>query len=345
VAISGVITNSLYTPPVDLAANTTWHWRVRAINTAGDASAWSLVRYFRTAILPPVLRAPANGSTAPSLIPIFDWDNVTGAYGYTIQISKNNTFTLLVSTANISGGTSSQFIPTVNLPVNTLLYWRVLASGQNGPSLWSSPVRSFTTPNPPYIPVPSSPLVNALVTDLRPVFQWSRPYIPAGTVFDHYQVQIATDMTFLNVVQDVNISGYSTSTYTPVSTLASNTKYYWRVRASNTLGHFSSWSTAYYFRTALPTPLLVSPVNGGTTNLYRPPFDWSDVPGVTNYTIQVSQNNTFTLLWVNATSLTSNYTPLVNLPANIPLYWRVRTNGANGPSLWSSPVWSLTVKP
>jgi hypothetical protein len=41
---------------------------------------------------------------------------------------------------------------------------------------------------------------------------------------------------------------------------------------------------------------------------------------------------------------TSIYTPTINLPANITLYWRVKTNGLNGPSLWSS-FWTFTVVP
>jgi len=56
--------------------------------------------------------------------------------------------------------------------------------------------------------------------------------------------------------------------------------------------------------------------------------------GATSYTIQVSTNNTFTLLVVNATVTPSTYSSTVNLPVGT-LYWRVRANGLNGPSLWS----------
>jgi hypothetical protein len=72
------------------------------------------------------------------------------------------------------------------------------------------------------------------------------------------------------------------------------------------------------------------------------------VAGATSYTIQVSRNNSFTLLVVNATTVgaVSNYTPLINLPINIPLYWRVRANGLNGPSLWQTlPYWYFTITP
>jgi hypothetical protein len=133
--------------------------------------------------------------------------------------------------------------------------------------------------------------------------------------------------------------------YTPGTDLNANTKYYWRVRAYNTDGEYSAWSLVRTFRTALSAPVLSTPSNGEPTTLLRPPFDWQDVPGATSYTIQVSKNNTFTSLVVTKTVVLSTYTPTINLPANILLYWRVKANGLNGPSLWSSPPWSFTVTP
>jgi hypothetical protein len=113
------------------------------------------------------------------------------------------------------------------------------------------------------------------------------------------------------------------------------------------LNHYSIWSTVRYFRTALSAPVLSTPTDGDTTiTSPRPLFDWDDVPGAVRYTIQVSRYSSFTSLVVNATTVgpVSNYTLLVNLPANVTLYWRVKANGANGPSLWSN-IWSFKVVP
>ena len=76
----------------------------------------------------------------------------------------------------------------------------------------------------------------------------------------------------------------------------------------------------------------------------HPTFNWENVPGATSYPIKVSKNITFTSLVVNKTVVPSTYTPTINLPANITLYWRVKANGLNGPSLWSS-IWTFTVVP
>jgi hypothetical protein len=88
-------------------------------------------------------RARGGGfTTTTNRKPTFDWNDPAGATGYTIQISKNATFTSLVGTYNI---TASTYTPTANLPVGTL-YWRVRAKGPNGPSDWSAAWSIVITP-------------------------------------------------------------------------------------------------------------------------------------------------------------------------------------------------------
>jgi hypothetical protein len=335
--------------PWALQPNTKYYWRVQACNVDNECSSWSMVRILRTALLPPVLSAPADTITVLMIRPTFDWGDVNGAQGYSIQVSKDNAFTTIIINATIVGGTKSQFTPLANLPVNTILYWRVKANGLNGPSLWSSPVWSFTTPNPPGVPLLTAPALNALLTNYTPTFKWSKPLIPLGTIFHHYQIQISSTAEFGFIVKDADVSTYDTPEYpyTPPPTLDSNMKYFWRVRTWDTLGHYSLWSNVRYFRTALSAPTLVYPGDITIINILRPPFNWADVPGAAGYTIQVSRNETFTLIVVNANTpgSVSTFTPLANLPANIPLFWRVRTNGPNGPSLWSTPAWSFTITP
>jgi hypothetical protein len=125
-----------------LADNARYYWHVRAFNNAGEYSAWSVVWYFRTALLPPTLGSPSDGSPAGTLKPALDWTDVTGTSSYTVQISKNVSFSLVVVNATI---TPSTYTPGINLPAGTTLYWRVRANGLNGTSAWST-VYSFTTP-------------------------------------------------------------------------------------------------------------------------------------------------------------------------------------------------------
>ncbi len=135
---------SAYTiPDADsLTPNRTYYWRVLAYNAGAEYSAWSATRSFRTAILPPDLVAPLTGDPVATRRPLFDWDDVEGASGYKIQISRVPGFTTVLMQASVIPST---FTPRVNLPAGTTLYWRVQATGRNGPSLWS-PASQFITP-------------------------------------------------------------------------------------------------------------------------------------------------------------------------------------------------------
>ena len=327
--------NSNYTFPSDLASNTKYYWRVRSANLAGVTSNWSGVRTFRTALTPPVLVSPAETSDALTLRPAFDWDDVANATGYTIQFSKNNTFTQIVHTGN---PTVSTYTPSVDLVKNTKLYWRVMAKGANGPSAPSG-VWWFTSANSPSTPAPSLPANNALDKTYLPLFKWSAVTLPTGTNFKHYQLQVDDNADFSSPeINDTSITNRTTIQFQTSTALAHNIKYYWRVRAVNTGNEESNWSTVRSFRTLVDAPVLLLPDIGFDATTPRPFFDWDAPSGpeaVTGYTIQFSKNAAFTQIVHTGSPLTSQYTPTADLPKNLPLYWRVQTKGANGPSAWS----------
>jgi hypothetical protein len=223
------------------------------------------------------------------------------------------------------------------------LYWRVQSRGANGPSVWSG-ARSFHTANPPSIPTLLLPANNALTTDDTPRLDWGLVTLPVGVTFGHYQVQVADNATFTApAVDESGLADRMVHEYTLGTDLNANTKYYWRVRSYNAAGEYSAWSLVRTFRTAIAPPTLLTPADTATTNR-KPMFDWAGMAGASGYTIQVSKNSAFTSIVVNKTVVTSTYTPTADLPIGT-LYWRVKANGVNGPSLWSTPTWSITVGP
>ena len=327
-----------FTPSSDLASNTKFYWRVRIFNSMGNTSVWSPTWTLRTALTPPVLVSPADVSNALTLRPLFDWDAPGGlgtVTGYTIQISKNNTFTQVVHTGN---PVSSEYAPTVDMPKNLPLFWHVQAKGANGPSAWSA-VRSFNSANSPSTPTPSLPAANALSTNYTPLFKWSVVTLPASTAFKNYHLQVDDSPDFASpVVNDSSITDLLTTQFQVDTPLAHNIQYFWRVRALNTDNEVSNWSSVRTLRTLVDAPALVSPANGFNALTLRPSFDWSPPTGtatISGYTIQVSKNNTFTQIVHTGTPTTSEYTTTVDLPKNLPLFWRVQTRGSNGPSSWS----------
>jgi hypothetical protein len=159
--------------------------------------------------------------------------------------------------------------------------------------------------------------------------------VPVGTSLDHYQIQVATDLGFdgSTIVRDQNVN---TSEYVPDTPLAPNAKYYWRVRSFNTIGHYSSWSLVRYFRAAMRAPVPVTPEDASSPTSLHPIFNWQSVDGATSYTIQISRYRDFSTYLVGVSVLSPTYTPAASLPRGVDLYWRVRANGPNGPSFWST---------
>jgi hypothetical protein len=213
----------------------------------------------------------------------------------------------------------------------------VRTQGTNGPSLWSE-VRSINTANPPSVPTLASPANNAKVSGPSPLFDWNDSTVPAGTDFDHYEIQIATDNGFVNTVHDNNLAGIANS-QDDSAALAGGTTYYWRVRAINTLGQASSWSNVRSVRIKFAGPALLSPGNGTTASSLTPTFTWDTVNGATVYTIQVSKNSAFSgAKVVNTTTTDPFYILGASLQPGVTYYWRVRAQSPNtyGPGDWSA---------
>ena len=247
------LTNSGYQidPAEALVHNQRYYWRVRAFNTFGQYKGWSKVRYFREAMLAPELVLQADGALVDNLRPEFDWDDVEGASGYQIQISvKPN-----MGKPQKYKSLESFFVPGKDLQKNKVLYWRVRATGENGPSPWSQ-TRTIVTPNTPKVPVLLSPKNKAVVATLTPLLRWKASVVPLGTEFKHYQLQVSDDVSFGSVNIDVNIPGLGSTQYTPEINLDPGTRYYWRVRAYNTDDHYSSWSKVFWFTTSSLAPSL-----------------------------------------------------------------------------------------
>jgi len=83
---------------------------------------------------PSLVSPAADARFNPGASITFDWTDVSGAAGYTIQIDDSDTFaTPLVN----QGTTASQF--TTNTLPTTRMWWRVRANSASGtPGSWSS---------------------------------------------------------------------------------------------------------------------------------------------------------------------------------------------------------------
>jgi hypothetical protein len=329
-----------------LTNNTTYYWEVRAITSSGYVYAntntwWS----FTVVIAPPNSVEPGNIWPDPAddiftKHPTFLWDAVDGADNYTLEVvaaSYCSSFSKKLFTVT---QTANSYTNSADLTAGTVYCWRVKANAKNGPSLYSD-IRTFTTGNPPSVPVPLAPASNALITGtLYPLFDWKDSALYSAA-FDSYEFQIDIINTFESADIYFTTPGDITdSQFMLPYDLTPATTYYWRVRAWNDVGDYSGWSPVRMVRMAYTTPTLFYPFDGDPADSLYQTFIWNFVPDAPQYRLQVSTVSTFNTVVLNVILSDTVYTPTRSLPSNKILYWRVQAVGLYGPSLWSD-VWTV----
>lgn len=137
-----------------------------------------------------------------------------------------------------------------------------------------------------------------------------------------YTIEFSTDPAFSTIDFWTN-SGVN-SAIMPL--LEGSTTYYWRVKSNNG-GHESSYSNAYSFTTATAAPQLIYPADLSTGISVDPVFQWSTVPGATDYTLQVSTSSVFipANFVFNQSGISGTSQQVIGLNNNFVYYWRVRS--------------------
>jgi hypothetical protein len=230
---SAELTTLSITPPT--IAPGAYSWRVRAKDAAGNWSAWSAawtVTIQPAIPLAPTLTTPINALVTNNTTPTFSWTAV--AYGNTYQLEISNTATFAVKLRSFTGAAGILTYTSTALPAGTY-YWHARAMNvKNAAGPWSA-VRSFTIDlTPPAAPVLSKPVAGAQVTG-TPAFAWL-----ASTTATKYQFQYDDSASFNS--PNYTSAELATLTLTPPAMSAGT--YSWRVRAKDTAGNWSVWSTA-----------------------------------------------------------------------------------------------------
>ena len=333
---------SSYQPLGILLQGIKYYWSVRT-RTLSGWSAFSDTNSFTVLAIPsaPTLIYPANAQIDLPLSFNYRWNTVSIATGYTFQVSTSSTF------ANITGGvllndtTLSVANSTAIMSENTTYYWRVSSRNSSGASAWSMFVPatqtyySFTTTTTavvPSIPTLVTPANAAVNQDLAITSKWNK--ISDAT---SYTFQLSSN-NFADTIETDVITAPDTSFV--IGDLDYSTTYYWRVKATNTVG-----SSAYASRTfttkstpvAVPTaPILALPIVNAIAQDTSLAFVWGAVSGATSYQIQVSTSATYATTVLNQSGVTANTYTLSGLAYGTHYYWRVRATNTAGSSTWSS---------
>lgn len=355
---SSSVSSQFRVPNGVLAYNSAYFWRVKAKNNAGWGEYQVSPFRFFTLITPPpsapVLLLPANGATGVLLNPMLDWNNVSGALKYRLQVSSMPDFsTLLIDDSSL---TNSEFNVTAGiLGSSSTYYWKAAAKDNTA---WGdfSATWNFTTLGLPQPVVLTYPQNNAVEQPLNITFNWNKAaellnkltkshdknnngskifvksFIDGPSAINAYWFEMTTDtLSMTGLVRDTLL----TDTLKNVSGLSSNTTYFWRVKAGNELGWgpFSGW---WKFTTSsgLPPapPVQIYPLNNAQNITVTPQLDWSDISGAQKYRLQVSALSNFSVLWIDDSSLTSSSYQVNNgvLAYNSVYYWRIKAKNISG---------------
>ena len=152
------------------------------------------------------------------------------------------------------------------------------------------------------------------------------------TGVEKYHIQIDTVGNFSKPMTDLFITKQNSYDYVGYK---ETTKYYWRVRASNTKDT-SAWSNIFSFTTISPPPYLIHPHDKMIGVTLSDSLKWHRQAAHDIYLVQISKTNDFKNPVVNLPSHTKSEFSLEDLEHNTQYYWRVLVNHAIEPSGWSA---------
>ena len=323
VDVSTSFITALSSAPAGLIPNTTYYFRVRAINLAGLPTGFTGVLSTATLAAEPAASSLTGvGATGFS----FNWNGGGNPQGtrYIAEVSTDNFATLSRSSGTL--GTGAAF---TGLAVNTLYYARVKAQNHNGlDTAFTAAVTTVTTAAPPAnAPIPFTNLSAGALT-----FNWESGGNSAGT---NYNPEISTSSGF-----SAPVSSAATTNLNFIFTgLSVNATYYARVRALGAGGLASSYSSPVVSTVTLTlspvaaTPPFTGVFSGSFT------FSWENGgnPAGTLYDAELSRDGFVTVSSAVLTSaLSVNFSAL---EANTVYQARVRAvNFAGLPGQFSSPI-------
>ena len=317
-----------YSDTNGLSPNTRYYYRVRATNTTTDSG----YSNEPSAVTFQVTPAPPSGLTITSVLTnkvTLSWsDNSNNETGFNIWRKTNitGTYVLIATTAaNIAAYADNTVID------GTVYYYQVCATNAIGDSAFSNEA-SGTTP----LATPTSASATAVSSS-----QINLIWIDNSASETGYKIERKTTLT--GTYAQIDQVGANVQSYSDTNGLAPNTKYYYRVRASNGTidSAYSNEPSAVTFQVT-PTPPSGLTITSVLTN--KVTLSWTDnSDNETGFKIQ------------RKTGVTGTYTDIATTAANITAYadsavvdgtvyyYRICATNAIGDSVFSNEASGTTL--
>ena len=345
-------------------------WQLRkngntVINVGNSNSIW--VNVDVTAPAPfsgPSLESPVNTDTGISRRTQLDWNSVSGATAYRVQVSTSSTFNSLV--VNYAWGNSYYNIPSNTLNKNTRYYWRVRAGSNDRGGDWST-IRYFTTEKDQATLDGESHADYSASADIYPNTNFNKSwmiqntgsttwtsnyciYYVDSTISGGRLSQSINPVCVSGTVSPNNIYTFTVSMQTPNS--GTNLKDRWQLKdENNTVINVNG--SAYFWALidvkalpALSAPVLTSPGDNATAISRTHRLDWNSVSSATAYRVQVSTASNFSNMVIDHNTGNSTYynIPSGTLNRNTTYYWRARAGNTNQGGDWPNEPRQFTTE-
>jgi hypothetical protein len=320
-----------YTPIGQAYTDGPYTFRVRAIDAAGQALAWSTAPAFTKSS-----SAPANPTTSASTLrlPILSWDATAFAKNYQVEIYRGVDPTY--PGGSQEGPTLTTTYPAATpsdaLPAGTYS-WRVRqvdADGNTGP--WTPGTPNFTVgATAPSLITPGD---GASIPTTSLVFGWSS--VPDAV---RYKVQSSTTSGFGTLFDDVTTVG---NAYAPVKAYVGGTTYFWRVVVLNSDGDTvaTSPTSSFIAQTTPAAPGASMSVSGTTVTISYTP-NATGGSALTGYSVRYRVFGTTTWTYLDRAADTASVA-LSGMATSTKYEAQVAAVNGVGTSAWSSLVNATT---
>ena len=297
-----------------LTANTTYFFRLKAINAGGESPFAATTGISTLPGAPTALTASAITQTTLTL----SWTAPTGTVtGYELQRAIDAGFTVGLTSIPVTGTPTT--VDVTGLTANTAYFFRLRALNASGASSYTA-AQATTLPNPPAAP---TNLSASAITQTSLTLSWTAP---AGPITG-YTLEYSTDNTFASGVTTLNPGGAATTQ--AITGLTANTTYFFRLKATNT-GGTSAEATAQ--ATTLPTvPGVPTGFTATAASSSQINLSWTSGGGQTAQELQYSTSSTFASNVQNvAVSGSATSASVTGLTQGTTYYFRLRGQNAGG---------------
>lgn len=245
-----------------VGANGIWYWQVRAVDAAGNKSAWTapwkleidLVAPDIPTLVWPLNSVPINGSSPVAN----DWQDVAGVHHYVYQsYNVNGDGSCNLSSIRFTGDFTASETNSRVLADGLKFCWRVKAVDAAGnESAWSELWKTIADNNAPSVPVHLSPSNGHVSTTAnQTLIDWEASTDASAVTYIYQSSLSAATKPDGSFVSPAYTSAPLSASEIPTPGTPEGT-YYWHVKAVDSAGNESAWSAPWIIIVDNTAPLL-----------------------------------------------------------------------------------------